>query len=139
MQRKPSRKMRALKTTPRKARKKTKSLAVERALDVIGDYLHSLEDGNQRAAIVERLLTLARQFDAKPAPAAKRNLKAKAALVWKDREFDERGPHTFEAARRLSGWRSNHPHYALPTPLVLHDLERVERQSHCRWDLSCKP
>ena len=46
-------------STPRKVRNVNRSAAVEKAFDVIGDYLVNLEDDDQRASLAERLAALA--------------------------------------------------------------------------------
>ena len=53
---------------PRKPRATNGSVALERAIDAIGDYLHGVEDAGHRAAVVERLMTLVRQFTVAPEP-----------------------------------------------------------------------
>jgi len=77
---------------PRQPRKTNRMLAVERALDVIGDYLSTTEDADQRAAMVERLEALVHQhkFDADQQSAKPRKRKPKvAALEWSG---DDNGP-----------------------------------------------
>jgi hypothetical protein len=82
---------------PRKPRVTNRSLVVERALDVIDDYLHGLEDADQRAAIVERLVALASQFEAKPPKRKAKNAKVQAnaktaALQWTGHDYSCSAP-----------------------------------------------
>jgi hypothetical protein len=45
---------------PRKPRQSNRVAAVENALDVLADYLHSLEDADAKAALVERIIAITR-------------------------------------------------------------------------------
>jgi len=56
-------------------------LAVERALDVIGDYLSTTEDADQRAAMVERLEALVHQYVEKPSSKSARKRKVVAKNI----------------------------------------------------------
>jgi len=62
---------------PRKPRQSNRVAAVENALDVLADYLHSLEDADAKAALVERIVAITRPHSgapqqAAPAPKAKK-------------------------------------------------------------------
>ena len=78
---------------PRQPRKTNRMLAVERALDVIGDYLSTTEDADQRAAMVERLEALVHQHrpdaDQQPAKPIRKRKPKIAALEWSG---DDNGP-----------------------------------------------
>jgi hypothetical protein len=68
---------------PRKKRTTDSTAAVERAFDVIADYLAAVEDADQRAAWVERISALVRQYGealAAPAPKAKTKPKRRERL-----------------------------------------------------------
>jgi len=79
-----------------------RSLAVERALDLIADYLRVVADADYRAALIERIKQVMAPFEARLEAKGKKAEQAKPsgnALVWKDRGAIalSGGAHRFEA------------------------------------------
>jgi hypothetical protein len=80
-----------------KPRDTNRSLVAERALDALEDYLRALEDADQRAALVERLVALASQFKAEPPKRKAKNVKVQAnaktaALQWTGHDYSCSAP-----------------------------------------------